>query len=97
MPKNLKSRTGDFWVYMLQCDDGTLYTGYTNNLNNRIRLHNTGNGAKYVRGRIPVRLAYCKAYRYYKNAVKAEAHLKRLTRRCKLDLVKAYRAKGVSR
>lgn len=80
---------------MVRCADNTLYAGFTIDLKKRIRLHNTGDGAKYVRGRNPVRLAYCKAYRYYKNAVKAEAQLKRLARCHKLILVKAYKAKAI--
>ena len=74
-------RHGRFVVYIVQCKDQTYYTGSTNNLEQRLKLHNNGNGAKYVRGRGPVTLVYAKAYRYYKNAVKAEGRLKRHTRR----------------
>ena len=53
---------GKFYVYMVQCADGTYYTGYTNNLEKRIKEHNNncGRGAKYLRGKGPVRFVYAK-------------------------------------
>ena len=85
-------RHARFWVYMVGCADGTYYTGYTNDLQKRLRLHNSGNGAKYVRGKGPVTVVYTKEYRYYKHAVRAEAHLKRQTRTQKEAVIKAYEA-----
>ena len=81
-----------FWdrFYILQCADGTYYTGSTNNLEHRLKLHNAGNGAKYVRGKRPVKLVYAKVYRYYKNALRAEQFLKRQTRRYKDELIQAH-------
>ena len=75
---------------MLQCVDGTYYTGSTHDLENRLKLHNSGNGAKYLRGRRPVRLAYAKAYRYYRRAIQAERLLKTLTRKRKEELIQIY-------
>ena len=46
------------WVYMLECGDGSLYTGWTNDLARRLAAHQSGRGAKYTRGRAPVRLVY---------------------------------------
>ncbi|MBI3010136.1 MAG: GIY-YIG nuclease family protein, partial [Candidatus Omnitrophica bacterium] len=66
------------------------YTGYTSNLQDRLRLHNCGNGAKYVRGKGPVEVVYAKEYRYYRNAIKAETYLKRQTRIYKERLIKIY-------
>ena len=83
-------RHGRYFVYLVQCVDGTYYSGSTNNLDARIRLHNAGNGAKYLRGRGPVRLVYAKAYGYYKNALRAESYLKRQTRTYKDELIKAH-------
>ena len=83
-------RQGKFWAYIVECGDGTYYTGSTNNLEHRLKLHNAGNGAKYVRGKGPVRLVYEKAYRYYKRAVQAEYRLKRLTRDQKQALIGDY-------
>ena len=79
-----------FWVYIARCADGTYYTGYTNDLQERLRLHNAGNGAKYLRGKGPVTLVYAKEYRYYKNALRAERYLKRQTRAYKDELIRIY-------
>ena len=83
-------RVATFHVYILRCADGTYYTGSTNNLPARLKLHHAGNGAKYVRGRRPLELVYAKAYRYYKLAFKAEKRLKRLTRKRKEVLISEY-------
>jgi putative endonuclease len=83
-------REGRFFVYIVQCSDGTYYTGYTQNLEERVSLHNSGNGAKYLRGKLPVKLVYTKEYRYYKNALSAERRIKELTSKQKSKLVKSY-------
>ena len=83
-------RKGKFFVYIVQCSNGTCYTGYAQNLKERISLHNSGNGAKYLKGKLPVKLVYAKEYRYYKNALNAERRLKKLTRKQKSMLIKLY-------
>ena len=89
--RGVGKRHAKFWVYIARCADGTYYyTGYTNDLQERLRLHNSGNGAKYLRGRGPVVVAYAKTYRYYKNALRAEAYLKRQTRAYKEELIGIY-------
>ena len=88
MKRTIK-RKGSFFVYIVQCSRGTYYTGYTTDLDNRIKKHNDGTGAKYLRGRAPVKLVYAREYRYFKNAVKAEIEVKKLTRREKEDLIAA--------
>lgn len=75
---------------MVQCKNGTYYTGYTNDLNARVKLHNSGHGAKYLKGKGPVLLVYTKEYKYYKNALHAERNLKKLTRKEKEELIKIY-------
>jgi len=80
-------REGRFWVYIVECADKTFYTGYTPDLVNRINLHNSGKGAKYTRGRLPVTLAWCRKYRYFKKAVLEEERIKKLTRQEKEHLV----------
>ena len=85
-------RTGKFFVYIVECSNGTYYTGYTNNLDNRIKLHNNGHGAKYLRGKAPIKLVYAKEYKYYKNALTAEKNLKKLTRKRKEGLIRNYEA-----
>jgi putative endonuclease len=83
-------RSGNFYVYMVKCRNGAYYTGSTNDLQNRIKLHNSGHGAKYLRGKLPVELVYAKEYRYYKNALHAERRLKGLRRCQKEELIKSY-------
>lgn len=83
-------RTGKFYVYIVECRMGTYYAGSTNNIENRIKLHNSGRGAKYLRGKLPVKLVYKREYKYYKNALHAERDLKKLTRAQKEELVRIY-------
>ncbi len=83
-------RKGQYWIYIVQCRDGTYYTGYTNDLEGRIALHNSGNGAKYLRKKLPVTLVYAKEYHYYKNVLRAERRVKKLTRAQKLNLIRIY-------
>lgn len=74
------------FVYILQCADSTLYTGYTNDLENRMAAHNSGAGAKYTRGRGPVRLIYSEAFETKGDALKREIQIKKLSRDRKLKL-----------
>ena len=83
-------RRGAYHVYIVECADRTYYTGSTNNLEARLKLHNSGDGAKYLRGKGPVVVVYKKAYRYYKRALDAERQLKKLTRRQKEELIAVY-------
>ena len=85
-------RHSSYHVYMVQCADGTYYTGYTNDVEARVKLHNSGHGAKSLnwKGKLPVELVYAKKYRYYKNAIKGERDLKKLRRRQKEILIQAY-------
>jgi len=84
-------RKGRFWVYVVECSDGTYYTGYTPDLEKRIILHNNGKGAKYTRDRRPVRLVWNKEYCQFKPAFKLEKIIKQLTRLQKETLVKGRR------
>jgi len=81
-------RLGRFFVYIVECSDGTYYTGYTPNIEKRIKLHNAGRGAKYTRDRRPVKLIWHKEYKQFKNAFMEEKRIKRLTRKQKEKLVK---------
>lgn len=75
------------WViYILECADGTLYTGITNNLENRIMAHESGTGAKYTKGRGPFKLIYQEACDTRSEASKREIFIKRLSRHKKLEL-----------
>jgi putative endonuclease len=69
------------WVcYLLVCADGTLYCGITNDLDRRLAAHNAGEGAKYTRGRVPVRLAYFEACADKSAALQREMEIKALPR-----------------
>jgi len=83
-------RKSKYYVYILECGDGTYYTGYTNNLEKRVKLHNKGKGAKYVRGRGPVKLVYCKEHKYYKNALNEERRIKKMRKENKQELIRNY-------
>ncbi len=80
-------REGKFYIYIVECRDGTYYTGYTPDIEKRIKLHNDGKGAKYTRDRRPVRLAWSKEYKYFKLAFLEEKRIKALTREQKEILV----------
>lgn len=76
------------FVYILKCADGSLYTGWTNDLEKRIDMHNTGNGAKYTRGRLPVELVYFETYETREEAMSRESQIKRSSRNQKIELIK---------
>ena len=80
-----------WWVYILLCADGTLYTGMTDDIPRRLRAHNTGRGAKYTRGRRPVLLVYRERCASRSQALRREAALKRLSRSQKWDLIQTNR------
>ena len=75
------------YVYMLSCADGSLYTGWTNDLAKRLDNHQAGKGAKYTRGRLPVTLAYYETYETESEARKRECAIKKLTRQQKEKLI----------
>ena len=78
------------YVYILSCSDNTLYTGWTNDLERRINVHSSGKGAKYTRGRLPVKLVYFEKFNDKKLAMKREYARKRLSREEKLKLIKDW-------
>ena len=73
-------------VYILACSDNTLYTGITNDLENRIEKHASGTGAKYTRGRDPYHILYTELHETKSSALKREAEIKSLRREQKLRL-----------
>ena len=76
-----------YFVYIVRCKDGTLYTGSTNNLQKRLAAHNAGEGAKYTRGRQPVTLVYVEELPSWGMALRREKAIKQLTRDRKLSLI----------
>ena len=87
---NAGDSRGEFlnYTYMLKCSDGTLYTGWTNDLEKRVEAHNSGKGAKYTKARRPVELAYYEEFETKEQAMKREYAIKQLTRKEKENLIK---------
>ena len=83
------------YIYIVECTDGTWYTGWTNDLVKRIAAHNSGRGAKYTRSRRPVRLVYSEEYETSVEAQRREYAIKRLTRQEKEALVSTDRKNPV--
>lgn len=75
------------YTYMVECKDGSLYTGWTNDLVKRMRNHNSGKGAKYTKSRLPVRLVYYEEYGTKQEAMSREYGIKQLNHRDKRMLV----------
>lgn len=80
------------FVYILQCADGSFYTGWTTNLQNRLRTHNAGKGAKYTRSRLPVTLVYWETTETRSEALRREAQIKQLTHIQKDQLVESQKS-----
>ena len=76
-----------WFVYILECNDGSLYTGVTNDLNRRIKQHNAGKGAKYTRMKRPVKLVYSKEIENKSEAFKMEYQIKQLSKKEKISLI----------
>ena len=68
------------YMYVVECRDGSYYTGYTTDVKKRITVHNSGKGAKYTRARLPVKLIYVQGFDSKEEAMSAEALLKRKKR-----------------
>ena len=77
------------YTYILRCADGTLYTGWTNDLEKRLASHNAGTGSKYTRVRRPAELVYFEEFDTKEQAMSREWHIKRLSRDKKLELIGA--------
>ena len=86
-----------YYTYMVRCSDGTLYTGYTTDLHQRVRTHNAKKGAKYTKTRTPVELVYYETFETKQLALKREAAIKKLTRKEKLSLIEASTLLGSDR
>lgn len=76
-----------YFTYILKCADNTLYTGYTDDIEKRVFVHNSGKGAKYTRARLPVSLLYFEEFQSKSDALKREAQIKKLSRTKKLELI----------
>lgn len=81
------TKTEKYYTYILECADGSLYTGITNDTEKRLKVHNSGKGAKYTRGRLPVTLIYREEANTKGEALTRESQIKKLTREEKLKLI----------
>lgn len=79
--------TYDHFVYMLRCKDKSLYTGYTIDLSERLKLHNEGKGAKYTRSRRPCQMVYIERFKTKSEALQREYAIKQLPRDKKVELI----------
>lgn len=77
-----------YYVYIVECSDGTYYTGYTNNIEERVKKHNQGKAARYTRGRVPVTLQYSESFSSRSRAMRREYEIKQLSRKEKELLLK---------
>lgn len=85
-------QTRKSYTYMVQCSDGSYYTGWTHDLEERVKQHNEGKkGAKYTRSRRPVKLVYYEAFDTPQEAMSREWHIKKLTRKEKEALITAQK------
>tara|TARA_B110000483_G_scaffold43720_1_gene54582 strand:- start:87 stop:314 length:228 start_codon:yes stop_codon:yes gene_type:complete len=72
---------------MLECSDNSIYTGITNNLEERLKRHKSGNGAKYLRGRLPIKLVYKENFINRSEATKREIYIKKMSKKEKKNLI----------
>lgn len=75
------------YTYIIECSDGKLYTGWTNCIERRLSEHNSGTGARFTRGRRPVKLRYLEIFKTKSDAMKREAAIKKLSRAQKIQLI----------
>jgi predicted GIY-YIG superfamily endonuclease len=93
LKKDRKPSTEEWFVYIVRCGDGTLYTGITKDVSRRCQQHNARTASRYTRSRRPVMLVYQEVHLSQSSALKREAAIKAMTRREKLALIRA-RAKA---
>jgi len=87
--------SGTLWfVYLLRCADGSLYTGMTNDLERRCRQHESGTASRYTRSRRPTKLVWQEVQPSRSSALKREAAIKAMTRRAKLAMIRLRRKAG---
>ena len=86
MIRKKESEDVDWYVYILRCADGTLYTGITDNVDKRLAAHRAGKGAKYTRGRGPLELVYTQRQPDKSSALRRELEIKKRTRQEKLTV-----------
>lgn len=91
----MNDRQAGWCVYILECADGSLYTGVTNHLTARVEQHNLGKGARYTRSRLPVRLVYREKTPDRSSALRREWEIRQLPRTSKQGLIAAIPARSL--
>jgi predicted GIY-YIG superfamily endonuclease len=84
----LKSPSDRWFVYLLRCADGTLYTGIAKDVTRRCQQHNAGTASRYTRGRLPVKMVYLEDHASRSSALRCEAAIKALSRQQKLTMIR---------
>ena len=87
MAKIEKTKMEENYVYMLRCRDGSLYTGWTNDLDKRVKTHQSGQGGRYTRSRLPVKLVYFETYPTKQEAMRREYEIKHMSRKKKEEVI----------
>lgn len=77
------------YTYIVKCSDGSLYTGWTNDIEKRMKAHNDGKGAKYTKTRRPVKLVYCEEFCTKEEAMSREYAIKHMARKKKVELIES--------
>lgn len=90
---NENGKSESWFLYILECNDGTLYTGITNDITRRLQQHNDGKGARYTRTRCPVKLLYYEPCRNRAAAMVRECAVKSLPRERKMKIVRSHSAR----
>lgn len=90
---NINKEKPSWHLYILNCHDGSFYTGITNNLERRLEQHNAGIASKYTRARLPVSVIYTEQCEGRSDASKREIAVKKLTRKAKENLVSSHKTK----
>ena len=89
---NIMTKNNDrYFIYIVECSDGTLYTGYTKDVPRRVKQHNSGIASKYTRTRRPVKLVYAEECCDVSSSLKREYNIKQLTKAEKLELINSGR------
>lgn len=83
----MKQETEKHYVYILECADKSLYTGWTTSPEKRLKTHNEGKGAKYTKSRLPVSMLYCEEFSSKSEALRRECEIKKLSRQKKLEMI----------
>lgn len=83
-------RHGKFYVYIIEDKNGMYYTGYTQDVQKRLETHESGQGARCLKWKMPLKLVYAKEYQYYKSALNAEQKIKSYAQNRKKELIKIY-------